>query len=235
MGTTKLTVEFVISGVIMSLAVFLLANSLFTVFDDLLTFIDAHSAWISANWGLLAIIGTSISYGLGVVSEYLGLVAFEWLLNKVKEKRMQELISSDSVIIQKSPLLLQYKSDDDIQMTCKEVSAFYGDMRFHVMMENSRLYTQIEMYMNRFLLIRVLFLAEVIVLVSFLIGTIKAFSALMASGLIFVALIAWANFYAVKYQFEYYCRAIERSYKALLIGTAEEHNKSKIRNQEGNP
>lgn len=219
----------------MSLAVFLLANSVFPVFDDLLAFIDTHSAWISANWGLLAIIATSISYGLGVVSEYLGLIAFEWLLNDVKERRMGELISSDSAIIKISPLLLKYKSNDDIQMTRKEISAFYGDMRFHVMMEHPRLYTQVETYMNRFLLIRVLFLAEVIVLVSLVIGTIKTFSAPMTSGLILVALLAWANFHAVRYQFEYYCRAIERAYKALLIGTAEEHNSPPIPNQERHP
>lgn len=231
MGTTKLTVEFVISGVIIVLALFLLAGSIFPILGNTVALIESNSTWISANWALLAIIATSVCYGFGVISEYLGLITFEWLLDRVKEKRLKGFISANPLLMQKSPLLSKYKTNNGSEMRRKDISSFYGDMRFHVMMKNSRLYTEIEAYINRFLLIRVLFLAEIIVLVSFIIQFLNTHSTPTAFALIFIALIAWANFYAVKYQFEYYCRAIERSYKALLIENVEEHNANSIISQ----
>jgi len=223
MGTTKLTAEFVIAGVIIVFALLLLVGSIFPFFEIAMSFIETHSTWLSANWALLAVVAISVAYGFGVISEYLGLITFEWLLDIVKEKRMQGYIATSPILVQISPLLLKYKSGDTVQMTRKEISNFYGDMRFHVMMKNSQLYAEIEAFINRFRLIRVLFLAEVIVLVSFIIQLIKNFSSPTAIALIFTALIAWANFYAVKYQFEHYCRAVERSYKALLIDILESY------------
>lgn len=55
---------------------------------------------------------------------------------------MEGFISSSPILIQKSLLLLKYKSGDDVKMTYKEISGFYGDMRYYVMMKNSRLYTE---------------------------------------------------------------------------------------------
>lgn len=90
MGTTKLSVEFVISGVIIVLAIFFLAGSVFPIFDGSIAFIDLLNMDFR-KLVLLAIVTTSVCYGFGIVFEYLGLITFEWLLDRVKENEWKGL------------------------------------------------------------------------------------------------------------------------------------------------
>jgi hypothetical protein len=98
------------------------------------------------------------------------------------------------------------------------LAACVGKMRFYVMNHSALLYADIAAQISRFRLIRVLFLAEAIVILA-IIGQLRfGFSPFLIVMFGLVFFIAYANFLAIRSRFNRYCRAIERSYTVLMIG-----------------
>jgi hypothetical protein len=90
-------------------------------------------------------------------------------------------------------------------------------MRFYVMNHSPSLSAEISAQISRFRLIRALFLVEVILLVAVMRLVRGNPSNLWSAALLMIAVIALANYYAVRSRFGRYCRAVERSYKVLMI------------------
>jgi hypothetical protein len=154
-----------------------------------------------------------------VLFEFIGLIAFEWWFDKIKRNRLIEYLNSNRSIIERSPILEKYANPSSKKVAIKEEDAksCIGTMRFYVLMKNSTLYSEIESQMNRLRLIRVLFLVELILLCAIGSQLLQKFSSAMFYLWILVLVISAANVEAIRIRFHRYCRAIERSFKLLML------------------
>jgi hypothetical protein len=214
METTKLTVEYLIVGILICLAIiFLVFNIAPWNMDGLTKLFLADPSILSAS--LIIIIFLPISYGVGLVAEYVGLVMYEGLMRKVKKARFPIFIEANLDWITKSPLLEKYvRKDQPVPDDAGEKS--YGEMRFYVLMNNAALYAEIESHINQARIIRVLSLAEVIFILGFVAHVMKnGLTSFSSLGILLVAILLIFTFKAIKSRFDRYCRAIERSFKVL--------------------
>jgi len=218
LNTTAIMVEALIAGILVLLALLLLAMSVFP--SEVQTFFIkiSNSQSLLAEAPLLVIV-IAIAYGFGVLFEFIGLIAFEWWFDKIKRNRLIEYLNSNRSIIAGSPILKKYVNSSSKKVDVKEEEArsCIGTMRFYVLMKNSALYSEIESQMNRLRLIRVLFLVELILLFAIGGQLLQKFSLSMFSLWMLVVVIAIANIEAIRKRFHRYCRAIERSYQLLML------------------
>lgn len=215
METTKMTVEYLIIGIIVSLAL------IFVVFN--VSPADIQALWSTLIQGssltstIIIAMMLPISYGIGVVVEYLGLLMYEVRLRKIKENRFPKYIEQNLEWLEKSPLLVKYvRLHPSIPKDSGD--KMYGEMRYFALMKNPVLYADIESQINQARVLRVLTIAEILVIIGLVIGFftrgIGLFSMILF-GLDITFLII--NYFAVINRLTRYCRAIERSFKVLTL------------------
>jgi hypothetical protein len=218
MKTTVLIIEYLFGGVLVLLALMLLVASLFPPLMGALGSFLRHCEFPDSIRSILAIIFAAVVYGVGLISEYVGGEIFEWWLKRIKRARLAKYLRKNYANLGKSTILAEYAAVplEQISVT-EEAIELIGAMRFHVMMESPELYQEIESQINRFRLVRVLFLVEVIVVLAMTIQMLRVPSPILVCLLVLVLVLAVANVSAVKRRFERYCRAVERSYKVLVL------------------
>ena len=218
MKTTVLIVECLFGGVLVLLALVLLIASLFPQPVGALGSLLSECEFFDSTWSILAVILGAVAYGVGLISEYVGGEVFEWLLRRIKRTRLAKYLRANHANLNKSPILDEYQSvrPEEIVVT-KEATKLIGEMRFHVMMESPDLYREIESQLNRFRLIRVLFLVEVIVTLAITIRMLRSYTPFLGCLLGLILAFACATVAAVGRRFDRYCRAVERSYKVLVL------------------
>ena len=226
MDTTKLIVEYLVAGSLMIAALLLAATSWFP--SEMNTFITASAQQqaILSNEFILVALFFALAYAVGIVSEYAGERTFEWLLNRTKRERMVEYVESYSTILTHSPIFSSFVQQSTVKREAGNLPDCIGQMRFFVMSRSAPLYADIAAQINRFRVIRALFLVEVIVLVA-IIGQLRhGVTMFWFFTFVLVACVAIVNFMAVRSRFGRYCRAVERSYIVLMYDQAEAQHTS---------
>jgi HAD superfamily hydrolase (TIGR01509 family) len=220
MKTTVLAAEYLAAGVLVLLALALLAASIFPELTDAFENLFTKPERVDAISSILVVVFAVLAYGVGLVADFLGEKTFEWWLERIKLDHLEKYLEKNSENLHKSPLLAKYQKNpggktDESPVPIETV--LIGEMRFHVLMESAELYTEIESQLNRFRLIRVLVLVEVILTAAIIISLIRDYSPVLIFLLIVAAALAIANIGAVGRRFHHYCRAVERAYKTLVL------------------
>lgn len=226
MKTTVLVMEFLFAGVLILLALALLAVTIFPELPGAFKTIWPSDEALSAVSAILAIPMAAIAYGVGLISEFVAGEAFEWWLTRIKRVRLTKYLRENRAKLRKSPILAEYTDTppEQIKVTNEE-TALMGVMRFHILMESHELYQEVESQLNRFRLIRVLFLVELILAVAIVWQLFRnPSSAVLACSLALVLALVVANIFAIKRRFDRYCRAVERSYQVLVLD-APQHSR----------
>ncbi len=218
MDTTKLIVEYLVAGSLIVISTFFSISSWFpSDIKSLLTSPFLQQP-VFMNSAILAPVFIALAYGVGIVSEYVGERAFEWLLDRIKKRRMPKYVSDNEVALYDDPILGSFANQPSKERDLDGLAACVGKMRFYVMNHSALLYADIAAQISRFRLIRVLFLAEGIVVLA-IIGQLRfGFSPFLIVMFGLVVFIAYANFLAIRSRFNRYCRAVERSYSVLMFG-----------------
>ena len=218
MRTTMLIIEFLVAGILVSVALLLCGVSFFP--DQTSAIIENFSSVPVSVQVLLGTIFVSIAYGVGIFSEYVGLSIFEGQLDRIKGKRMIKYLKDlkdEKVDLEKSCILKKFKEIPPEKITKKQAKSCIGPMRFYVLRESSSLYQDIASQIHRLRLIRILFLVEIILIAAVFGQLIQRFSPYMIGVLVFLIAVAVVNYKAIMSRFNRYCRAIERSYKVLVF------------------
>jgi len=96
-------------------------------------------------------------------------------------------------------------------------------MRFVVMMKSYEApYREVEAQINRLRLVRVLFFEEAVILVGLFELLLRSPSWALFLGCLALIALSALNFWAIDYRCNMYCRAIERSYRALVLEATPE-------------
>lgn len=219
MKTTSLFIEYLLAGVLVMVALVILAASVFPIqIKEILDYFEQYrSLPVSV---LLATLFVSIAYGIGILTEFLGFWLFEGFHDNIKKKRMAEYLKDlkeDNVDLARSPILKKLEGVPPDEITKKQARSCIGPMRFYVMKENPNLYHDIEYQLHRLRLIRILFIAEVIIMVAVAWQLKQNASKPLLSVLVFFIVTVTITFMAIKHYFNRYCRSVERSYKALVF------------------
>lgn len=219
MKTTVLVAEYLAAGVLVLLALALLAASIFpeliSDFENLFTVPEKLDAISS----ILVVVFAVLAYGVGLVADFLGEKTFEWWLKRIKLDHLKKYLEKNSESLHKSPLLAEYQKDrgGKAEESVAIETELIGEMRFYVLMESAELYTEIESQLNRFRLVRVLVLVEAILTAAIIISLAQAGPPILIFLLIVTVVLAIANVRAVGRRFHRYCRAVERAYKTLVL------------------
>jgi hypothetical protein len=216
MDTTKLIVEYLIIGILVVLSiVFLVFNISPQEFIPVVDLMNPNASLIGTTAFIIILL--PIAYGIGIVAEYLGMLLYEWRFNAVKEKRFSPFVERNFSWLLKEELFKDLVKKD------RPVPAgiglkLYGEMRFFILMNSTYLYAEVERQLNQVRILRSFTIAEIIFVLGFAVQLIMGGNFVSASiGLISMILLIVSNIAAVDYRFNHYCRAIERSYKALKL------------------
>jgi glycosyltransferase involved in cell wall biosynthesis len=218
-NTTNLIVEYLVAGILTIVALFLALLSLFG--DTMLAIAPKLSTTdisLMDQIGMVAIL-TAIAYALGIVMEYIGERVFEGVFDSIKVKRVGDYLtnSKHEKALACSPILESFRAKPSAEWEKDELKDCIGNMRFYVMHHSSPLYADIAAQINRFRLIRVLFLVEGLIALSLIVKLVSQWMEPLwwfALGLIII--IAVANYRAIRSRFGRYCRSVERSYLILM-------------------
>ncbi|MCI0489164.1 MAG: hypothetical protein L0229_21435, partial [Blastocatellia bacterium] len=122
-------------------------------------------------------------------------------------------------LLAKSPILDEYAlaSAEELDEKLKNTAAAcIGEMRFYVMMKDSTLYAEIDSQISRFRLVRILFLVELILFIAIIWQWHRGLGFILKCS-VPLAIIAFFNLIAIGARFNRYCRAVERTYKAIML------------------
>jgi hypothetical protein len=117
MKTTEVIVEFVIAGILVLISLLLLVevcdpNSV----SQFLTPIGDKIASPLLHQALLLAVLLSVSYGLGIFTEFVGRITFEyWSHNKTKKKRLAKYIQKCGSKVLGTPILCRFREASDEQ------------------------------------------------------------------------------------------------------------------------
>lgn len=226
MRTTMLYVEFLVGGILVLLALIFLGISIFPSMENPIMNLFEQKGYLSASI-LLSPILVAAAYAIGVFSEYFTRSLFENKLDEIKVMRTKTYLKENYCRLWRSPILAEYlrvppkKIDEKIDI--EEARKCIGPMRYYVMMENSELYREIESHLHKLRLARTQFLVVVILMLAVFFRLQRALhlqsddSLVLVIVLEFLALAAIATFKAVMDRSDRYCRAVERSYRALVL------------------
>jgi hypothetical protein len=226
MKTTVLIVEFLVGGILVSLAMVFCVASVFPgvsiIPDEIEAIIEDLGQYPSLPVGVVLVtIVAAIAYGVGVFSEFIGLHLFEGRHDKIKRqyliKYLKEL-KGDGINLKKSPLLKRFDKIPPDKITKEQARSVIGPIRFYVLKESPYLYQDIASQIHRLRLIRILFLVEIILIVAVAGQLHQEFSSHLIYALLFLVIIAIANVFAILDRFNRYCRAVLRSYRVLIFG-----------------
>ncbi len=223
-------VEFFVSGILVLLALAICVATLSP--RDIETILNYLDQYQSLPVGvLLSTIFIAIAYAVGVLSEFIGRITFEPLLDVIKRKYFRGYIKrleESEVDLTRSPILEKIKGVRSGEITKEEARSCIGPMRFYVLMKSPELYRDIGSQMNRFRLLRVMFIVEMILIITVLLQLFREFSSPLSYALIVLGMIICVNIMAIKDRFHRYCRAIERSYSALVFDQDQDTGMAKI-------
>lgn len=88
MEKTKLIVEYLVAGILIMLSMMFLCLSFVDI--NLSCILKSSSDLTSPliNPAIVSTIFIAVAYAIGIVAEYIGDKLFEWLLDKIKKKRV---------------------------------------------------------------------------------------------------------------------------------------------------
>jgi hypothetical protein len=216
MKTTALMIELLVGGALICVALVVLAGAVFPhEMGSALQAVNNKDTALAHGFLPIVLLG-SIAYAAGLLSELLGRVSFEWMLNRVKRKRFPVYVSDNISSLKKSPIL-RHCATLDSGKTRANAQKCYGNMRSYIAMKNSRLYQQIEAQVAKLRLIRVLFIVEGLLISAAVTKVFRGCSPILLSSLVLLLITAVLNVFAVQKRFERYCREIERGYRVLVL------------------
>ena len=225
MRTTMLFIEFLMGGILVLVALIFLVSVSPSKEQAIIDLFDENGCL--SGGVLLSTIFVAAAYTIGIVSEYITRGLFEGKLDEIKINRMRIYLKENYENLRKSPILKKYLkiplNKIDAEIGKKEALECIGPMRYHVMMENSELYQEIESHLHKLRLTRILFLVVMILMFAIFFRLQHAQnlqsddSLFLVIMLEFLALAAIATIKAVKDRSDRYCRAVERSYRALVL------------------
>lgn len=227
MRTTMLIVEFLVGGALLSLALIVCVVSFFPdeiqmIFHEVQVFLSDLGIYESTFtvFLLFSTVFVAVAYTVGVFSEFIAREAFEWLFIRVKKKSVKKYLKNlrdCNVNLTKDPILrgLEEYSPKKSKKGC--VKFLSGLMRFHVLMKSPELYQDIASQLHRFRLMRILFLAEVFLMVAIIRQLLRGFSSSLMVALVLLTVIAIMNAVVIYDRFKRYNRSIERSYTVLML------------------
>lgn len=215
MKTTAILVEFLVGGILVMLALVVLTFSFFP--DQTIELLDDLNQYQSLPMEiLLTTIFIATAYAFGILSESIGLTIFEWKLNRIKYERFKKYLKKNQANLKKSPILQKYEKNIS-KVTKKEAILYTSTMRYHVMMESEKLYQDILSQLHRMRLMRMFFLAEIILIVAVSWRLLCDPSQHLMYVLILFVLLALTNAGTVVSRLRRYCKAVERSYRVLVL------------------
>jgi hypothetical protein len=187
----------------------------------------------------LATVFLAVAYAIGIVMEYLGELYCEWWFNKVKRDRVEKFYRQNQATLKEGPIRFleldpspnqtQDTSQDKSPQKHKDTKEYIGEMRFFVMRSSALLYADITAQISRLRLIRVLPIAEIILLIAILGQIPKAQSpALWVTAVALLIAIFGINILAIRSRFGRYCRAVERSYLILLLERNDQAQQNEV-------
>jgi hypothetical protein len=219
MKTTALIIEFLVGGMLFLFSIFFLAYCLDTqTIDNLYEFFQNYKKYAI----LITMLVTALSYALGIIVEPIARIIFENLMQIfICKKRFIKYITKHQKNIKHSPILKRYelKKLENIKsfQKFKSYLSAMGEMRFYVLMNSERLYSEIESQLNRLRLIRVLVLVEIVLLISLILKVVTNASTLLYFLILAVFIILILNILAISVRYDRYYRAVERAYEALVF------------------
>jgi len=214
MKTTAMMIEFLIAGVMMLFSLIVLALSFFPdSVMNLAYWIRFQHKWMN-NLPFIILVFVSISYSFGIFIESFALHLFEPTMKRIQRNRFDHFIQAVEKINKK----YLKKPVDLVDIQANPDRSFTGMVRYYVLQKNPLLYSEIEMQHHRLRLSRVFCLFSAIILLG--IGyqyALQPTSISISSVFVLLILIVYRSIKTVRYRFERYCIAIERTYKALLL------------------
>ncbi len=231
MKTTALFIEYMVAGTLILLAVIFWVVLFFPSYmETILIYLEGKSLPVSV---LLTTVFIAIAYGAGICTEVFGLWLFEWKHNRIKKKWLREYLKDfeeNDVDIAKSSILRPLKGIPPDRITEKHAKSCIGPMRFYVLMESSKLYQDIAYQLHRLRLIRILFIAEVIALIAVCVKLLQTLLShqdisYYVGALILLTALVIATYIAIVHHFNRYCRAVLRSYVALVFDKDQDTGK----------
>lgn len=218
MKTTALIIEYLMAGVLVDLALALCVASFFPIqIETILASFNQYES-LPVNV-LLTTVFAAVAYGTGIFTEFLGFSLFEGFHDEIKRKRIIKYVKDlkeNKMKLDESPILRILEETEPDGITKEQARKCIGPMRFYVLMESPILYQDIAYQLHRLRLIRILFIAEVIVMVAVSYQLYQLTSLPLAGLFGFLLLTIYATFKAILHHFNRYCRAVERSYRALI-------------------
>lgn len=160
----------------------------------------------------------AFAYAIGLIAETLSRCVFDRWHEHIKSKRMKKFILNNQALLFSNPFFRDNSKTETKDAKIKE--GIYGELRFFVMMKSEQLYKEIAAQLNQLRVIRVLFIFLSLSLIALGVLSIRqpGSSPEIFIPLTVLTLIFWlANIWAINERFNRYCRAIERSYKTLLV------------------
>ena len=216
METTRLTVEYLIIGILVSVAIlFLFAST---------SPLEMQALWVALvqslsliNVGILILI-LPVFYGLGIVTEYLGMFLFDGFLARIKDRRFEKYISDNLSWVSKSRLLSGFVEQGTAVLPEAAGQRMYGQMRFFILMNNAYLYEEIKAQINRYRILRALIIVEILFIIGFLIRLLgQGLNSLSLFFSAFIIVLLVITIRGLMDRYNRYCRAIEHSFKALAL------------------
>jgi hypothetical protein len=159
MKTTEMMVEFLIAGILILCSVLFLTLSIFPDYTEQLFNYFGSKDFSLTQVSLFMSVFLAVSYGLGVLSETVGLWPFESLLNLIRKYNREKIEDTHDT-------MLKLKVFNKVEE--KDSDSYTGLMRLFVLKKSNEdaLYSEIMSQLNRMRLIRVLFITEVIFLIG---------------------------------------------------------------------
>lgn len=221
LDTTKLIVEYLIVGILVSIAIIFLGVSILAPADlELFPALFSPDP-LSSNTVISALIFLPIAYGVGVIAEYVAMRLFETKADAIKLQRLNYYLNKHESILKKSPLLKSYikRSDKEARITeMKIANMLFGEMRFYAMTKSPFLQGEIEAHLNRLRILRALPISELLFLTGYIVQVLRSgISNVSIFALVFLGVVLPINISAITNRQERYCRAIERAYTALIV------------------
>lgn len=222
MEITKRLIEFILSGILIILSLTFLFYCIFPKeVHSLLDQAEKSTSYIFNNATLATALFTAISYAVGLVSENMVQNLFEGLLDKTKHNQINDFLKRSFTAIKDTPVIKAFSLDTDEPIDKETAGRLYGEMRVYVNLKSQQLYTEIESQINRFRILRVMFLSEALIITGLVILTFRSYSWCKVFYVLMACLAALFTYIAINNRFYRYCRAIERAYKIVSLSNTD--------------
>jgi hypothetical protein len=221
MDTTKLIVEYLIVGILVSLSLIFLGINIVDPAGVQSFATSFNASTLSTNAIVYGLVLLPVAYGVGVIVEFAALAMFDFGADKIKTVRLKKYFKTHTELLAKSPIVGKYLKKDNDKSTA---NMLYGEMRFFAMYKSSALHAEIEAHLNRLRILRAMVLAEIFFIIGlFFQANYYGFPRASIWTIVFLLVFFVVNLIAVIHRQDRYARAIERSYIALMAEEGEKH------------